>query len=195
MYLIAGLGNPGPAYRNTRHNLGCEVLEAWAEGLAATWSSKRFQSMSARASYMGKSLVLLRPATFMNLSGEAIQACAHYYRIHEGHVLVVHDDLDLPLGRIRVVKGGGAGGHKGVLSITRHLGTKDFARVRIGIGRPEHRQPVEKYVLSPFSNSERVIVAQMIHLGIRACELFVVDGVDVAMNTINGQDLTTSDDD
>jgi PTH1 family peptidyl-tRNA hydrolase len=131
----------------------------------------------------------------MNRSGEAVQACSHYYKILDEHILVVHDDMDLPLGRIRVAKGGGAGGHKGVASIMDHLGTRGFTRVRIGIGRPANQQPVEKFVLSPFSNSERDIVPQMIQLGIRACELFIVDGVDVAMNVINGQNLSSHDTD
>jgi len=190
VYLIAGLGNPGPEYGQTRHNVGCRVLDAWAESLGVRWAERRFQSRSARAVFQGESLMLLCPMTFMNRSGEAVRACAHYYKIDCDRILIAHDDLDLPLGRIRVARGGGSGGHKGVASVMNHLGTKAFARVRIGIGRPEGDLPVERYVLSPFGGDERDMVLHMIQLGIRACELFIVQGVDAAMQVINGQNLT-----
>lgn len=190
MYLIAGLGNPGPEYGHTRHNVGFRVLEAWAESLGVRWADRRFQSRSARAAFHGVSLMLLCPMTFMNRSGEAVRACAHYYKIDGDRILIVHDDLDLPLGRIRVARGGGSGGHKGVASVVNHLRTTAFARVRIGIGRPEADQPVERYVLTPFGGNERDIVLHVIQQGIRACELFIVQGVDAAMQAINGQNLT-----
>ena len=189
MHLIAGLGNPGPDYRLTRHNMGFRVLEAWSEDLGVRLSGRRFRSTSARAVFHGRSLLLLCPMTFMNRSGEAVQACAHYYRLEEEDILVVHDDLDLPLGRVRIARGGGTGGHKGVASIARHLGTREFPRLKIGIGRPEGRQPVESYVLSPFSREEQDLVQQVIQLGVRACESFVVLGLDSAMNEVNGQHL------
>ena len=138
----------------------------------------------------GVRLVLLCPMTFMNRSGEAVRACAHYYKIDGDCILIVHDDLDLPLGRIRVARGGGSGGHKGVASVMNHLGTTSFARVRVGVGRPEGDQPVERFVLTPFGSDERDIVLRMIQLGVRACELFIVQGVDAAMQAINGQNLT-----
>lgn len=190
MYLIAGLGNPGPEYGQTRHNVGYRVLEAWAESLGVRWAERRFQSRSARAVLQGESLMLLCPTTFMNRSGEAVRACAHYYKIEGDRILIVHDDLDLPLGRIRVVRGGGSGGHKGVASVMNHLGTTAFARVRIGIGRPDGDQPVERFVLTPFDGNERDVVLHVIQLGIQACELFIVQGVDAAMQAINGQNLT-----
>jgi len=167
--------------------MGFRVLEAWAEGLGVRLSGRRFQSMSARAVLRGRSLLLLCPTTFMNRSGEAVQACAHYHRLEEEDILIVHDDLDLPLGRIRFARGGGTGGHKGVASVVRHLGTREFPRLKIGIGRPEGRQPVESYVLSPFSREEQDLVQQVIRLGVRACESFVVLGLDSAMNEVNGK--------
>lgn len=190
VYLIAGLGNPGPDYRHTRHNLGSDVLEDLAGSLGVQWSGRMFKSLSARGFYQGKSLVLLRPETYMNLSGEAVRACAHYYGASPEAVLVVHDDLDLPLGRVRVARGGGAGGHKGVSSVIQHLGTRDFPRVRLGIGRPPERVPVEKYVLSPFTGNERELVPKVVQWGARACEVFVAEGPEAAMNLINGVDLT-----
>jgi PTH1 family peptidyl-tRNA hydrolase len=190
VYLIVGLGNPGPDYRLTRHNLGFRVLEAWAEKLGVRWSGRRFQSMSTRVVFHGRSLLLLCPMTYMNRSGEAVQACAHYFRVEEEDILIVHDDLDLPLGRVRIARGGGTGGHKGVASVARHLGSRAFPRLKIGIGRPEGGQSVESYVLSPFSREEEDLVRQVTRLGVRSCELFAVQGLDSAMNEVNGQHLT-----
>ncbi len=189
MYLIAGLGNPGPDYRFTRHNMGFRILEAWAENLGVRLSGRRFKSGSARTVFLGRNLVLLCPMTFMNRSGEAVQACAHYYRVEKKDILIVHDELDLPLGRVRVAPGGGTGGHKGVASVIKHLGTPDIPRLRIGIDRPEQRQVVDHYVLSEFSREEQALVAQVIQLGVRACEVFVGEGVDAAMNAVNGISL------
>lgn len=189
MYLIAGLGNPGPGYRLTRHNMGFRVIEAWAERLGVRLSERRFQSRSARIVFQGRSLFLLCPMTYMNLSGEAVQACAHYYRLEAEDILIVHDDLDLPLGRVRITAGGGTGGHKGVASVIQHLGTRRFSRLKLGIGRPAEGRPVEDYVLSPFSRDEQDKVHQVTQLGVRACESFVVNGLDSAMNEVNGQNL------
>lgn len=189
MYLIAGLGNPGPDYRFTRHNMGFRILGAWAGSLGVRLSGRRFQSVSAGTVFLGRSVVLLCPMTFMNRSGEAVQACAHYYRVEEEDILIVHDDLDLPLGRIRIAAGGGAGGHKGVASVIRHLGSEDIPRLKVGIGRPEKMQPVDDYVLSEFSRDEQDLVDEVIQLGVRACEMFVVEGVDAAMNAVNGLNL------
>ncbi len=189
MYLIAGLGNPGPDYRFTRHNMGFRILEAWAGNLGVRLSGRRFQSGSARTMFLGRSLVLLCPMTFMNRSGEAVQACAHYYRVEKKDILIVHDDLDLALGRVRIAAGGGAGGHKGVASVIRHLGSPEMPRLKVGIGRPGQRQEVDDYVLSEFSREEQELVVQVIQMGVRACEVFVLEGVDAAMNAVNGISL------
>ncbi len=189
MILIAGLGNPGPDYRFTRHNMGFRVLEAWAEDLGVRLSGRRFQSRSARAVVQGRSLLLLCPMTFMNLSGEAVQACAHYYRLEEEDILIVHDDLDLPLGRVRIARGGGAGGHKGVASVIKHLGLRGFPRLKIGIGRPGEGQSVERYVLNPFSREEQDTAQEVTRLGVQACESFVLKGLDSTMNEFNGHNL------
>ena len=125
----------------------------------------------------------------MNLSGESVRACADYYALETGRVLVVHDDLDIPLGRIKVVKDGGAGGHKGVASIIRHLGTTQFSRVRVGIGRPRYGEAVENYVLSPFYADEKGLAVEVLRVAVNACKLFVLEGVESAMNQINCQNL------
>ncbi len=189
MYLIAGLGNPGSKYSRTRHNMGFAVAEAFARSLGIGLSAGRFRSRYGRALVAGRAVLIVCPMTFMNRSGEAVGAWVRYYRTDPGAVLVIHDDLDLPLGRVRVAKGGGAGGHKGVGSCIEHLRTKDFPRVRIGIGRPAEGEEVQEFVLSPFREDEEGVVTKVIELGIRACELFVGEGVDAAMNAVNGQNL------
>ena len=132
---------------------------------------------------------MLCPQTFMNQSGRSVKACLDFYGISPKDLLVVHDDLDLPLGRIKVVRGGGSGGHKGVTSVIAHAGTLEFARVKIGIGRPRRAESIEQYVLSPFYGEERPVVEEVLRTAIQACELFVSEGVDSAMNQINRQNI------
>lgn len=133
--------------------------------------------------------MLLRPMTFMNLSGISIKACIEFHDIKPESILVIHDDLDLPIGGLKMVRGGGAGGHKGVLSTIQNLGTSEFPRLKIGIGRPLKGEAIEKYVLSPFYVDEKPIINEVIQEGVRACELFISNGVDSAMNIINCQNL------
>jgi PTH1 family peptidyl-tRNA hydrolase len=189
VYLIAGLGNPGKAYENTRHNMGFRVIDHWAGSLGVQLSNRRFQSRNARASYREKGLILVRPMTYMNLSGQSIRAIADYFHINTEDILVVHDDLDLPLGKIRVVRNGGAGGHKGILSIVQCLGAKEFLRVKVGIGRPRHGEDVENYVLSPFYSDEKEILEGVVNLAVGACELFVSEGIEAAMNQLNSKNI------
>jgi PTH1 family peptidyl-tRNA hydrolase len=125
----------------------------------------------------------------MNRSGHSIKACLDFYRLKTEHVIVVHDDIDLPVGRVRVVKNGGSGGHKGVVSMIDHLGTPDFTRIKVGIGRPRYGETVETYVLSPFYEEEREVMVRVIQTAVRACELILTDGVTSAMNHINMQNL------
>lgn len=133
--------------------------------------------------------MLLKPTGFMNLSGKSVKACVDAFQVETGRVLVAHDDLDLPVGRIKVVRGGGAGGHKGVSSIIQRLGTSGFARVKIGIGRPVCGENPEVYVLNPFYPKQLKILENVLHMAVRACELFVSEGVESAMNQINCQNL------
>jgi PTH1 family peptidyl-tRNA hydrolase len=190
VYLIVGLGNPGPNYEETRHNIGVRILELWGRELGVRWSSRLFQSRSGRARYEDKDLLLICPETFMNRSGLAVKACVGYFKIDPHRILLVHDDLDLPLGRLKVVKEGGAGGHKGVLSVMEHLGDSTFTRIKVGIGRPRYGEAVEAYVLSPFYADEGGVVEEVTRLAVKGCELFVSKGVAFAMNQINSQDLS-----
>jgi PTH1 family peptidyl-tRNA hydrolase len=193
VYLIAGLGNPGSTYKNTRHNIGFRLIDLWASLLSVRLNGRRFRSRNTRKRIQGKEIILLRPVTFMNESGLSIRACKDFYDLDTKEILIVHDDLDLPVGRIRVLRDGGAGGHKGVLSIIHHLGTEEFSRVKIGIGRPRYGEGTEDYVLSPFYDDEKDTMDKVLLLAVEACGLFVSSGVESAMNHINYQNLTSKE--
>ena len=189
MALIVGLGNPGQAYQQTRHNMGFLSLAYWCRILGVEMKDSRFHTRSATCSMGGRKIDLICPQTFMNRSGEAVRAWADYYGVETGDVLVLHDDLDLPLGRVKVAREGGAGGHKGILSIIQHMGDTHFSRVKIGIGRPKYDEPIENYVLSPFYSDETSLIENVIEMAVRASELWVLEGVESAMNHINCQHL------
>lgn len=192
-YLIVGIGNPGEAYRQTRHNMGFRVLESWLEALAGQWLKGAFHSRYARAALEGERFILLCPQTYMNLSGLAVKAAVDTLGISTEKILVIHDDIDLDLGRVKVVRNGGPGGHKGVQSIIASLGVKDFTRVKVGIGRPRHGERVEDFVLGPFYEDELGTVDQVVRLAIRACEWLLLTGVEAAMNWTNCQNLATKE--
>jgi PTH1 family peptidyl-tRNA hydrolase len=192
VYLVVGLGNPGKGYSKTRHNIGFRVMESWSGKLCVRLTGHRFQAESTKARVDNLNVLLVRPLTYMNESGRSVRAFADYYHIENQSVVAVHDDLDLPLGRIKVVKNGGTGGHKGVRSIIEHLGTRDFCRVKVGIGRPRHGETVEAYVLSPFYEDERASVESVITAAVHACELLVTRGIEQAMNVINCRDQSGS---
>jgi len=187
VYLIAGLGNPGPKYKNTRHNIGFRVINLWGDDLNVCLTGRRFKSINALTRFAGKRIFLIRPLTYMNHSGESVRAAVDYYGLEFEKLLVIHDDLDLPLGRIKLVKNGGAGGHKGITSLIQHLGTTKFPRIRIGIGRPRYSESVEEFVLKPFYKDELEIIREVIRRAVQACELFVSQGIESAMNIVNGQ--------
>ena len=189
MFLIAGLGNPGKKYSRTRHNVGFEILNRWSEMLGAPMKGRRFQSRSAIAHFQRKAIILLRPITYMNRSGQAIKACLDYYRLHLDQILIVHDDLDLPTGKLKLVPKGGTGGHKGVRSIIDHVGTDHFSRLKIGIGRPQYDEDVEDYVLTSFYPDEKELIEKAIPRAIKACELVILTGIERAMNQVNSQDF------
>ena len=156
MRLIVGLGNPGPEYAETRHNAGFWFCERLARELGTSFAREsRYHGFVAKARVAGADLWLLMPQTFMNRSGQAVQALAHFYRIEPGEMLVVHDELDIPPGQLRLKYGGGLGGHNGLKDITGHLGTQDYWRLRVGIGHPGDRNDVINYVLKPPRREER----------------------------------------
>lgn len=190
VYLIAGLGNPGTRYKHTRHNIGFMVVQTWAKSLNVSLTGRRFRSTYVRTVFQEKEVILLCPQTYMNLSGLALKECTDFLKLKNENILVVHDDLDLAIGRIKTVKNGGAGGHKGILSIFESLGTREFSRLKVGIGRPCCSEPVEDFVLRPFYPEHRPLVEEVISLALQACEIFVVEGIGKTMNRINAQDLT-----
>lgn len=189
MFLITGLGNPGEKYARTRHNIGFKVVNRWSEVLGAPMKNRRFQSRNSTAHFRGKNILLLRPITYMNRSGQAVKGCMDYYRLRPEQILIIHDDLDLPTGKLKLVQKGGAGGHKGVRSIIDHLGTDRFSRLKIGIGRPRYEEDMEDYVLSSFYPDEKDIMEKTVPKAISACELFVSEGVERAMNQVNSLDF------
>ena len=187
--LIAGLGNPGPEYKDTRHNIGFQVIRLLSRDLGIRLNGRRFQSRNCRTTFRENEVMLLCPWTFMNLSGQSIKACIDFYDIDPGNILIIHDDLDLPLGKIKVVSQGGAGGHRGVQSVIDHLGSTRFPRVKVGIGRPRHGESIEDYVLSPFYNDQKGALEGTRKMSVKACRLFLLGGVEFTMNNINSQNF------
>jgi len=185
-----GLGNPGSGYKSTRHNTGFRIIDHLSRNVGASLKGRRFQSRNIRTTYRGREIVLLKPVTFMNQSGRAVKACADFFHLPPNRILVVHDDLDLPVGKIKVVRNGGPGGHKGVLSIIEHLGSREFPRIKIGIGRPRYGESPEDYVLAPFYEDESEIMLRVFKVAVQACRLFIFDGIESAMNQINHQIFT-----
>lgn len=183
--MIVGLGNPGPGYKDTRHNIGFKVLDLLCSEYGVRLDNRRFQSRNTRIKADGKDIILLCPMTYMNLSGNAVRLCADYYKIDMDHILVVHDDLDLQAGRIKVARGGRAGGHKGIKSIIDHMGGTEFPRIRIGIGRPRYNENTEDFVLSPFYKDQKEAIEGVIQTAVRACRLVIMESVEYGMNQIN----------
>lgn len=184
MKLIVGLGNPGPRYRNTRHNVGYKAVELLASRLGTSFDREKHESLMAEAVHCGEKLLLLKPLTFMNNSGISVAQAARNKVREPGDILVLVDDVNLPLGRIRVRAGGSAGGHNGLKSLIEHLGTDQFPRVRMGVGESEDAV-LRDHVLGTFRPEERGAVDQMIGQAADAAVLFVESGIDAAMNAHN----------
>jgi PTH1 family peptidyl-tRNA hydrolase len=185
--LIAGLGNPGRKYAGTRHNIGFMVVNSFGREMGVSLTGRRFHSRNVRVQRDGKELILLRPTTYMNLSGKSVKACADYYKIDNDHILIIHDDLDLPFGKIKLVGQGGAGGHRGIQSVFDYFGSNAFSRIKIGIGRPEYGEKIEDFVLSPFYKDQKETLKDVFNLSIHACDLYLSEGIEIAMNHINSK--------
>ncbi|OGI41902.1 MAG: aminoacyl-tRNA hydrolase [Candidatus Muproteobacteria bacterium RBG_16_64_11] len=183
--LIAGLGNPGPGYADTRHNAGFLFVDALVAGRADWRHDARFGGRCARVTVAGHELWLLCPDGFMNHSGEAVGRLARYYKIPPGQILVVHDDLDLPPGAVRLKFGGGDGGHNGVADVIEQLGTNEFHRLRIGIGRPSSSADVVTYVLKKPSGADRVLIDNAIQDALAQIDAIVHGQMQKAMNALH----------
>ncbi len=187
MKLIVGLGNPGRKYRDTRHNIGFAVVDELAGRHSGAFESAPADALIARLRTLGDGgTLLLKPLTMMNASGFAVSEIARYFRIDVGDILVVADDVNLPLGRLRTRPGGSAGGHNGFRSIIEQLGTPGFARLRVGVGRGDPRRDLADHVLGGFDADERPLVTEMVGRAADASELFVAEGVEAVMNRFNG---------
>jgi len=186
VFCVVGLGNPGEEYRSTRHNIGFRVVDEVAARLKIDIRRPEFRALTAEGN-IGRSMVLLmKPQTFMNASGRSAADALTSLGLSPERLLAVYDDLDLPVGRLRVRSDGGAGGHRGVASLIEHLGTTAFARVRVGIGRPPEGVAVVDYVLSPFDGGQAEDVARAVTRAADAVERIVLDGTTPAMQAFNG---------
>lgn len=182
--LIVGLGNPGARYSKSRHNVGFIVLDRFAESHRLTFSRRRFNSLVAAGNVQTCSVLLAKPQTFMNLSGNAVDKFVSYHRIPNDDIIVVYDDIDLPLGKIRIRPGGSAGGHHGMESVIAALGRSDFARLRIGISRADSRDQVN-HVLGSMTEDEIIVLDRTFARAVEALDAWVTRGVENAMNAFN----------
>jgi PTH1 family peptidyl-tRNA hydrolase len=185
-FLIVGLGNPGREYKDNRHNVGFMLVDRLMVRFNARMSRLQAKALVASLTYEGKKLIFAKPQTYMNLSGQSIQGLARFYKIPLENMIVAHDDLDLPFGTIRIRPGGGPGGQKGVASTIERLGSKDFPRLRIGIGRPPGRMDPADYVLQNLSKADQTMLSEILDRAADAVLTFVLEGLNPAMNKFNG---------
>jgi peptidyl-tRNA hydrolase, PTH1 family len=185
-YLIVGLGNPGREYRETRHNVGFMLVDRLAVKLNARFTRLQSKALIASAHYNDRKVILAKPQTFMNLSGQSVQGLIHFYKLPLTNLLLVHDDLDLPLGTIRIRPDWGSAGQKGMASTLERLGTDEFARIRLGIGRPPGQMQAPDYVLQDFSKGDMTVISETLNRAVEAALTFVMEGLNAAMNKFNG---------
>lgn len=188
--LIVGLGNPGVKYENTRHNVGFLLLDELARRWGGAPETEKWRSLSCRISRWGRRLTLVKPQTYMNRSGQAVSEIAGFFKVLPENIIVIHDDLDMHPGRLKLVFGGGAGGHNGIRSITQSLGSNGFYRLKVGIGRPGQGEvhpdvPVENYVLSALTRDEKALLDERITYVEDGLRHFIEDGPSRAMSLIN----------
>lgn len=186
IYLIIGLGNPGREYKETRHNIGFMLIDHLAEKIGARGMKVQSKAIITSGLYEERKFILAKPQTYMNLSGQSVQGLLHFYKIPHANLLVAHDDLDIPYGTIRIRPSGGPGGQRGMANTIELLGTKDFPRLRLGIGRPPGRMEAKDYVLQNFSKDELKLMPDVLSRGSDATLEFVMNGLNAAMNKYNG---------
>ena len=185
MYLIVGLGNPGKEYENTRHNIGFATLDRLADRCGIAFDMLRDKAVCGKGVIEGKKVILVKPQTYMNLSGESVGLLARYYKVEPENVLVLYDDISLDVGFIRVRPKGSAGGHNGIKNLIAHLGTEVFPRVRVGIGNKPSGWDLADYVLGHFSREEQPQLQEAMDMAVDACRTILVTGIDEAMNQYN----------
>lgn len=185
MYLIVGLGNPGKEYTGSRHNLGYQVVEALSRRLKTAKPIQKYWSLCAAADYKDKQIMLVQPLTYMNRSGRAVIELLRNNPVNLAELMIVYDDLDLPPGAIRLRRKGGSAGHRGIQSIIEALGTTEFPRLRIGIGKPPGEIEGGDYVLQPVDPADSALIDEVITRAVEAIILFIEEGLETAMNTYN----------
>jgi len=187
--LIVGLGNPGRAYVNTRHNVGFECLNFFARRQGISWVRRQAKARVGFGDVAAEKVILVKPLTFVNLSGESVAPLVRYYNVAPADILVIYDDVDFPLGKIRIREGGGAGGHNGMKSIIEHLGSRDFPRIRVGIGPIGADEPEKirsrEYVLGHFTSDERAVLSEICPRVADAVYCILSEGIAAAMNKYN----------
>lgn len=183
--VIVGLGNPGKQYADNRHNIGFMVVDRLAKQHGLAFTRMMHKGLTALGEIEGHKVALVKPQTYMNLSGDAVGPIVRFYKSPPGDVLVIYDELDLPLGQLRMRPKGGAGGHNGMKSILARLGTEDFPRLRIGVGRPPGRQDPKDYVLNNFSKEELAVLETTFDKALAGIQRWLTEGIDAAMNLVN----------
>jgi len=187
--LIVGLGNPGPAYRGTRHNIGFMVIDRLAAQRRISLNKEQFECLFGVGTIEGRQVILAQPMTFMNLSGPAVWNLARFFNLDLKHLLVVHDDIDIVFGKIKIKRKGGDGGHHGVRSLMEAWGSGAFTRLRIGIGRPQTRQETKAYVLAGFDAQQEALLEDVVLTARDAVETILFKGVPEAMNRFHGKTI------
>ncbi len=186
MFIIAGLGNPKREYDNTRHNIGFDMIDAMAEKYHISVRNIKSRAMTGQGIITGQKVILVKPLTFMNLSGESIRPLVDYYKIDAGReLIVVSDDINLPAGQIRIRKKGSAGGHNGLKNIIAQLGSEEFQRIRIGVGGKPENYDLADYVLGHFTKEEKSLMEKTVSMAVEAAELMLMGDTDKAMNEYN----------
>lgn len=185
-YLIVGLGNPGRQYVDTRHNIGFMAVEALANAYGLKFDGNKVKALFAEGTITGQRVIIAKPQTYMNESGFAVRGLMDFYKIPLTHLMVISDDLDIALGTLRIRPKGGAGGQKGLRNIIAQVGSEDFARLRVGIGRPPGKMEAAAYVLQPFSKQDEVLLQETLGRVAKAVELWLDSGIETAMNRQNG---------
>lgn len=185
MYLIIGLGNPEPEYSNTRHNMGFDTINIIAQNNNINISKSKFKGLCETGIIQGKKVILLKPQTYMNLSGESVKEVVNFYNIELENIIVIYDDMDIEKGKIKIRKKGGSGSHNGMKSVINELQFSEFARVRVGIGQPDFRNDMVNYVIGKVSEEEQKILQQGVNSAAEAVEEIIKNGIDIAMNKFN----------
>lgn len=184
MYLVVGLGNPGDEYKHTRHNVGFDVIDLMADKYNVSVNRIKFKGNCAEVNICGEKVILLKPSTYMNLSGESVREAASFYKIPNENIIIIYDDISLNAGKLRIRGKGSAGGHNGIKSIISNMSSDVFPRIKIGVGQPE--KSLIPHVLGRFSKEDRILAEKVFEVSIKAVETIIAKGCTEAMNQFNG---------